>query len=87
MTFLRYGQICVPVALAILEKVACFLQICNSCFYQSGELWPVGLLFLFLEENIIMLWVLIRSAYQGTSNVNPDCMFSLRIRKCQFSGK
>ena len=45
MTFLRYGQMCVLVAVAILGEVAWQLQICNSCFYQVNELWPMGLLF------------------------------------------
>ena len=37
MTFdlLRYGQICVLVAVTILEEVAWHMQICNSCV--SGE--------------------------------------------------
>ena len=34
LTFLQYGQIYVPVAVAILEEVARYLQICNSCFYK-----------------------------------------------------
>ena len=32
MTFLRYDQICVLVAVAILEEILWYLQICNSCF-------------------------------------------------------
>ena len=38
-------QICVLVAVAMLEEVAWYLQICNSCFYQMSESWPMGLLF------------------------------------------
>ena len=37
LTFLRYGQINVLVAVAILEEVEWHLQICNSCFYQVSE--------------------------------------------------
>ena len=32
------------VAVAILE-VACHLKICNSCFHQMRESWPMGLFF------------------------------------------
>ena len=52
MSFLWYDQICVLVAVAILEKVAWHFQICNSCFYQvreSDESWPMGLLFIFIQ--------------------------------------
>ena len=45
LTFLRCGQICVLVAVAVLEEVAWQLQVCNSCFYQVSELWFMGLLF------------------------------------------
>ena len=31
--------------MAILEEVAWLLQICNNCFYQVNELWPIRLLF------------------------------------------
>ena len=43
--FLRYGQICVLVAVAIMEDVAWHLQICNTCFYTMSESWLMGLLF------------------------------------------
>ena len=39
-----WPNLCVLVAVAIL-KVAWHLQICNNCFYQVSELWPMGLLF------------------------------------------
>ena len=42
---LGYDQICVQGAVAILIKIAWHLQICNSCFYQVSEPWPIGLLF------------------------------------------
>ena len=42
LTFLQYGQICILVAVAILEEVAWYLQICNGCFYQVAH----GLLFI-----------------------------------------
>ena len=44
-TFLRYGQICDLVAVALLEEVTWYLQICKSCFYQVSESQPMGLLF------------------------------------------
>ena len=47
LTFLMYGQICVLVVVAILEKVAWHSQICNSCFYPVNKLWPIGLLFFY----------------------------------------
>ena len=40
LTFLWYGQICVPVAVAILED--CRMAFTNM---QVSELWPMGLLF------------------------------------------
>ena len=32
---------CFPVAEATLEEVAWHLQICNCCFYQVSESWPM----------------------------------------------
>ena len=32
-------------AVTILKEVVWYLQICNSCFYQVSESWPMGLLF------------------------------------------
>ena len=51
LTFSRYGQNCVLVAVAILEESAWNLQISNSCFYQVSELWSIGLLFLNFNVN------------------------------------
>ena len=45
MTFLQCGQIYVLIAIAIMEEVPKYLQICNSCFYQVSKLWCIGLLF------------------------------------------
>ena len=56
LTFLRYAQMCVLVAVAILEEVAWCLQICNNCFYQVGELWPMGLLFIRLSTLKYHCW-------------------------------
>ena len=50
-TVLWYDQICVLVAVAILEEVAWHLQICNSYFYQVSKSWPIGLLFV-VESSI-----------------------------------
>ena len=45
---LRHGQIFVRITVAIQWKdVAWHLQICNGCFTQVSELWPMGLLFVF----------------------------------------
>ena len=44
MISLGQGQICVVVAVAILVEVW-YLQICNSCFYQVRESWPMDLVF------------------------------------------
>ena len=56
LTFLWYGQICVPVAVAILKNVAWHLQICNGCFYQVSELWPMGLLLKFFSKMPQNVW-------------------------------
>ena len=45
LTFLWYGQICVLVAVAILEENAWHLQICNSFCYQVSESWSMSLWF------------------------------------------
>ena len=37
LTFLWYGQICVLLAVPVLEEVAWYLQICNSCVYQMSK--------------------------------------------------
>ena len=53
LSFVRYGQICVLVAVATLEEVVWYLQICNSCFcYQMNKLWPMSLL-LFEPAHVI----------------------------------
>ena len=43
--------------MAILEEIAWHLQICNSCFYQVSELWPMGLLLLFVPGLFFFLCV------------------------------
>ena len=53
MTFLWYGQICVPVAEAILED--CCMAFANM---QVSELWPMGLLFLlFYKKKLVSIVV------------------------------
>ena len=37
--------------------------------------------FLFLHENIIMLWVIIRSAWRGTCDENHNICFYGEVRK------
>ena len=46
MTFDRYCQICVLVAV----EVKWHLQICNSCFYQVSESWLMVLLYISYES-------------------------------------
>ena len=53
LTFLWYGQICGPVAVAILED--CCMAFANM---QVSELWPMGLLFV-LDYKLVWLWFLL----------------------------
>ena len=71
MTFdlLWYGQICVPVAVTILDDYC--MAFANM---QVSELWPMGLLFLFLLKNIDCGYSL-EPHRQGGSNVYPQSMF------------
>ena len=50
-----------PVAVAILEEVALYLQICNGYFYQVSESWPMDLVFkttsdFLIDQKIFFTW-------------------------------
>ena len=73
LTILRYGLICVQVAVAIREEVSWYLQVCNCCLYQVSKSWPIGLLFCSSDR---MLWVFVCVVkFYGPGNPTGSCLF------------